>query len=172
MALSKAEKKALVEEYKQRLSDTDALFVMQPKGINPNEASELKKKLYDSNASFNVVKNSLFRIALKESNIELEVDEGENAVVFTEGDFSAVAKMLSDFISDTEKAEFRAGVIQQAVITKDQFIALSNLPSREVLLAQVLSGMQAPITGFVRVLNGNLSGLVNVINAIKDQKSE
>ena len=170
MSLTKDKKKAL-DNYKQRVTESDAVFIIQPKGVTPNEASDLKKKLSASNATFNVVKNTLFKIALKDANIDLNLDEGENAAIFAKGDFSVVAKDIDEFISETEEAEFRTGIVQNSVITKEQFVTLSNLPSREVLLAQVLATMQGPISGFVRVLNGNLSGFVNVVNALKEQRA-
>ncbi|MBN1331758.1 50S ribosomal protein L10 [Candidatus Dojkabacteria bacterium] len=170
MALTKKGKQDIVDDYKSKLEAAEAVFVIQPKGISPNEASEFKKILSEKNASFNVVKNTLFKIAVEKSDKKITIGDGENAVVFSGGDAVDVAKALSDFIKATDKAEFRTALVENQEIDFEQFATLSNLPSREVLLAQVLATMQAPVTGFVRVLNGNLSGFMNVLNAIKDQK--
>jgi large subunit ribosomal protein L10 len=172
MALTKAKKKALVEDYKSKIQNSKAMFVLRPQGITPNEASELKKKLYDQDSSFNVVKNTLFRIALKDANAEIEVSEGENAVIFAGEDFPGVAKTITEFIKESKKAEIRNGFVEGKLIDKVQFETLSNLPTRDVLVAQVLATMQAPITSFVRVLNGNLVGFARVVNAIKEQKEK
>lgn len=172
MALTKTRKQELVEEYKAKIQNAKAMFVLKPQGITPNEASELKKQLYEQDSSFNVVKNTLFKIALKDANAEIELQDGENAVVFAGEDFPTVAKTVSEFIKNSKKAELKNGYVEGKLIDSAQFEMLSNLPSREVLIAQVLSTMQAPITSFVRVLNGNLVGFARVVNAIKEQKEK
>ncbi len=171
MALTKKEKKELLEQYKTKLENAKALFVINPKGLTPNQVSELKKQLFEINSSFNVVKNSIFKIALKEINIEIPIEKGEHAVLFANvEDFTSAAKILYEFMKEAEDLEFKVGFVEQNIINKIQFEELANLPSREVLIAQVLNVMQAPITGFVRVLNGNITQFINVINAIKEQK--
>lgn len=172
MAQTRKNKVALVEDYKAKIQNAKAMFVLKPQGITPNEASELKKKLYDQDSSFNVVKNTIFRIALKDAQAEIEVQDGENAVVFAGEDFPGVAKTISEFMKTSKKAELRNGLVEGKLIDSAQFEVLSNLPSREVLIAQVLATMQAPITSFVRVLNGNLVGFARVVNAIKEQKEK
>lgn len=172
MPLSKQEKKELIDSYVENIEKSNMLFVLRPQGLNPVEASEFKKTLFDTEGSFNVVKNTLFKIALKNTNVGMELEEGENAVVFSEGDLSEVAKIVEEFIKGSKQVEFRQGLIEGKVISKEEFEELANLPSREVLLAQVLSGMEGPITGFVRVLAGNISGFINVVNAIQEQKQQ
>lgn len=171
MALTKDDKKALIERYKGKISEAKALFVLKPQAITPNEASELKKKLYEQDSSLNVVKNTLFKIALKDSGIQIEIEGGENAIVFAGDDFPAVAKIIKEFIKETEKAEIQRGFVEGQIIGVDQFNTLADLPSRDVLIAQVLSTIEAPISSFVRILSGNISGFINVVNAIKEQKS-
>ena len=172
MALSKSKKKELVNEYKKRISEAKAFFVLQPKGVTPNEASELKIQLFEKDSTFSVVKNTLFRIALKEAEVDIEIADGEHAIVFSQDDFPEVAKIVDEFLASDEKGTFKSGFVEGQIISSEQFTNLSSLPSREVLLAQILATMQAPISGFVRVLNGNLYEFVNVVNAIKDQKHE
>lgn len=160
----------MIKGYTDKLEAAEAVFIIQPKGVDPNEASEFKKILNEKNASFNVVKNTLFKIAIKNANKSITIGDGENAVVFSGGDAVDVAKALSNFVKETDKAEFKTGLVEGQEIDAAQFNTLSNLPSREVLLAQVLATMQAPVSGFVRVLNGNLSEFMNVLYAIKEQK--
>lgn len=171
MPRTRDQKKQKIEEYKEQIENSKALFFVRPKGITPNQAVELKKALYTELANFNVVKNTLFRIALKDAGINIELEDQENAIVFSDEKISAVAKIIKEFIKETEKAEIRAGFVEGKRISEAEVNALAELPSRDVLLAQVLATMQAPVSGFVRVLDGNLSGFVNVVNAIKDQKS-
>ena len=160
----------MIQGYADKIEAAEAVFVVQPKGISPNEASDFKKVLNEKDASFNVVKNTLFKIAVERSGKKITIGDGENAIVFSGGDAVDVAKALSNFIKDTEKAEFRMGFVEGQEIDESQFQTLADLPSREVLLAQVLATMQAPVSGFVRVAGGNLTGFMNVLNAIKNQK--
>ncbi len=172
MPLSKKEKKELIDSYVENIEKSNMLFVLQPQGLNPVEASEFKKILYETQGTFNVVKNTLFKIALKNTEVGLNLEEGENAVVFSTGDSTEIAKIVEEFIKGSKQIEFRKGVVEGKIINKEEFEALASLPSREVLLAQVLSGMEGPITGFVRVLSGNIAGFINVVNSIKDQKQQ
>src|SRR5687768_6307405 len=100
MALSKEGKAKADEEYEVNIKEAKAMFIVSPKSVTPNEATKFKKALYENEASFNVVKNSLFRIALKNSNVGLELEEGENAVIFSGYKISEVAKLIATFISD------------------------------------------------------------------------
>ncbi len=171
MALTKTQKKNLIKEYEKKIKSSTALFIVNPKGLTPNEVAKLKKELFDLESSFNVVKNSLFKIALENTGVSIEIDKGEHAVLFANiEDFTQAAKILADFMKETEQMEFRVGFIEGNVIDTDQFKQLAELPSREVLLATVLNTMQAPITSFVQVLNGNITNFMNVVNAIKNQK--
>ena len=87
-------------------------------------------------------------------------------------DAVAPAKIISDFIKETEKTEIKAGVLEGKVVDVAAVKALASLPSREVLLAKVLGSMNAPITGFVTALSGNIRNLLYVLNAIKSDGRE
>ncbi|MBN1915424.1 50S ribosomal protein L10 [Candidatus Dojkabacteria bacterium] len=174
MAKTKDEKKQSVAEYRDRLRLSKAVYLIEPKGITPNEATELKKALFNLNSQFNVVKNSLFKLALKDEGMDLDEDllDGPNAAVFTsEQSLSEAAKIISKFIKDSEKGEIKGGILDGKFVSKDQVEALANLPSREQLLAQVVGTMYAPVSGFVNVLAGNIRSILYVLNAVKEQKA-
>ena len=119
------------------------------------------------------MKNTMIRRAVDALGMEgLEpVLEGPTAVAFGMEDAVAPAKIISDFIKETEKTEIKAGVLEGKVVDVAAVKALASLPSREVLLAKVLGSMNAPITGFVTALSGNIRNLLYVLNAIGEKKS-
>jgi len=173
MPKTKVQKTAAVDALQIKVSDAEAMFVVAPKAINPNEASALKMSLSEVGAEFHVIKNSLFKLALEKNTLPFnsEYSTGQHAVVFTGKQSSEAAKIVSAFIKKSQKAEFVGGYLQGKAITAANVEELASLPSREIMLAKVLGTMQAPISGFVRVLGANISGFVNVVNAIKDQKA-
>jgi large subunit ribosomal protein L10 len=110
---------------------------------------------------------------MKENGIE-GIDSylnGPTAMAVSETDPVAPAKVLSEYAKKFDKLELKVGVVEGKVIDIEGIKALAELPSREVLIARVLGGFNAPISGFVNVLNANLKGLVVALNAIAEQKA-
>lgn len=173
MAKSKDQKKAAVTEYRDWIKASKAIYFITPSAITPNEATKLKKELYTLDSQFNVIKNSLFKLALEDEGLTLDesVFEGPNAVVFTTDKMSEAAKVLSKFIKDTDKAAVKGGILDGRIIAKEQVEALASLPSREQLLAQVVGTMNAPVSGFVNVLAGTMRSFLYVLNALQAQKA-
>lgn len=172
MAKTKAQKQAMVSDLGGKIANAKAIFVVAPQAIDPNEAAELKIKLAEVGGEYHVIKNTLFKIALKEAGLEeLEtLNNGQNAAIFVDDQAPDAAKIMQKFIKDSEKAEFRAGYLEGKKLSAAQVSSLADLPSREQLIAQVIGTMNAPISGFVNVLAGNVRSIVNVIDAIKAQK--
>jgi large subunit ribosomal protein L10 len=123
-----------------------------------------------------VTKNTLLRIALRESGLPTAdaIDFGPNAYVFAYGDVTATARALRDFAKEkgNEALIIKGGIMGGSVISKEQVIALADLPSKEVLLAQLLGVLNGPIRGFVTVLSGPARGLVTALGQIKEQKEK
>lgn len=174
MAKTRAEKEQVVADLAAQLEENPTLFVIAPQGMNPNEASELKIKLNELGGSFHLVKNSLFKLALEKAGFESNeaLENGQNAVILAGDNTAEAAKIFKEFIKETNKAEFKDGYLNKQVISAEQVKVFADLPSREVLLAQVLATMNAPVTGFVNVLAGNVRQIVTVIDAIAKQKEE
>lgn len=174
MARTKEQKKQDVAGYREKISSSKAVYLIEPKGITPNEATELKKTLFDMDSQFNVIKNSLFKLALKDEGLSIDEDlfDGPNAAVFaSEQSLSEAAKLISKFIKDSEKAVIKGGFLDGRFISKEEVEALASLPSRDQLIAQVVGTMNTPISGFVNVLAGNLRSILYVLNAVKEQKA-
>ncbi len=172
MAKTKQQKKDIVAELTQKIEESHALYVIAPENINPNEAAELKIKLHEIGGEYHVVKNSLFKIALeKAKRPELEsIAEGRNAIVLVGENSAEAAKIMKEFIEDTKKGKFEDGLLDGDQISAEQIDNLAELPPRDQLIAQVVSAMNAPVSGLVNVLSGNVRNIINVIDAYKREK--
>ena len=166
------EKKRIAEDLKARFEKSTIVILTDYKGLNVSSINELRRKLRDANSEFQVVKNSLLVRASEGNDVNLITDQfkGPSAIALSYDDPVAPAKVLTDFVKDNKKFEIKTGVLNGKVIDVEGIKALSALPSREVLLAQVLSAMNAVPTSLVTALSDVPRRLVNVLQAIKDQK--
>ena len=134
--------------------------------------NELRRKLRAAGVEYKVVKNTLLTRASEETDVARIQDsfKGPSAVALSYEDPVAPAKVLTEFAKAHEKPEIKMGVLDGKLLDVAGIKALSALPSREVLLAQLLSAMNGIPTSFVRVLNGILVQFMNVLRAIEQQK--
>jgi len=143
------------------------------RGLDVPASEELRGLLRDKGITFVVTKNTLLKRAAEKSAKEITETEaftGPMAVAFGSDEVEA-AKVIADFAKEYPELEIVGGIDEAgAVMSKEAVIALAKLPSREQLLAQVVGTVAAPLSGMVRVMNGNLSGLVYALSAIKDKK--
>jgi len=167
------QKKKAVAELKDKFDKSKTVILTDYRGLDVAEMTELRRQLRETGVDYKVVKNTLARIAARDLGMEF-LDEylvGPTAIAFSE-DPVAPAKVLCKFADDHQDLELKAGIMDGKLIDIDSIKQLADLPSREVLLAQVLAGMKAPITGLVNVLNGPLRSLVYVLQAVKDKKEK
>jgi large subunit ribosomal protein L10 len=172
MAKTKQQKQDLVDKYATKISDSNALIVITPTKITPNEATQLRKKLHKTGATFSVVKNTLFKVALEKANKELkDIDfNEENAIVFCSKDVSEVAKIVNDTLEEIKKGEIKGGLLEDTPLNKEEVDQLAKLPSKDIMIATTVRVIAAPLSNFVHVLNGNILNLVNVIKNIAENK--
>lgn len=170
--MPKPEKVAAVAKIREDLASSQAVFVTDYRGLTVSQMTQLRRKLREAGAEYRVVKNTLTRIAAAEADAAaLEpLLVGPTAVAFAKQDPVAAAKTLNEFAKETKILEIRGGLMQGKLLSAEDIQALADLPSREVLLAQVLGGMQAPIAGFVSVLQGTIRKLLYALNAVREQK--
>ncbi|MDF2684972.1 MAG: ribosomal protein [Clostridia bacterium] len=167
------EKKQIVDELIAKLKKSSAGVLVDYKGINVKDDTALRKELRKNNVEYMVVKNTLTRFALKEigyGDIE-SVLNGTTALAISESDLVAPAKVLCKYAKDHEKFKIKAGFAEGKTMNVQEVQFLAELPPKEVLIAKVLYGFNAPLTGFVNVLNGNLRGLAVALKAIADKKA-
>jgi large subunit ribosomal protein L10 len=143
-------KKQVVAEIADKFRASKATVIVDYRGLNVAEMTELRKQLREAGVEFKVYKNTLTRRALAEVGLEGldEVFTGPNAIAFSNEDVVAPAKILSEFAKTHEALEIKGGVIEGNIASKEEIDALAKLPSREGLLSMLLSVLQAPIRNF------------------------
>lgn len=169
-----SEKKALVGELTKKLSDAKGVVLANYRGLTVAQDTLFRSKLREAGVEYRVVKNTMTRIAAGEAGIT-GLDsylEGPTAIAISYTDPVAPAKAIADFVKESklQALEIKAGLVEGKVIDADGVKALASLPPREVLIAQVLAGMQSPIVGLVNVLQGSIRNLVYTIEAVRKQK--
>jgi len=165
------EKQKVVEEIKAKLQNSTGVVLADYRGLTVTEVTDLRVQLRNAGVEYRVLKNTMVRRAANELGIE-GLDkylEGPTAVAFS-ADPVAPAKILSEFSKKNKKFTIKAGVLEGKVIDSERIKDLANLPSREVLLAQVLAGIQAPLQGMVNVLQGPIRKLGYALEEVRKLK--
>jgi large subunit ribosomal protein L10 len=170
----RTEKKYLVEEAGAHLEKSDYVFLTDFNRITVAETRELRDTLAKQGAEFHVVKNSTLDVAAKERDLPDLGDwlAGPTAIVVGGNDPSGVAKVLKKFCKDKKKNEVKVGVFGDKTMTADDVNILADLPSIEILKAQLLGLLNTPATQMVSVLNAVPTSVVNVLQARVDQEGE
>jgi len=170
--VARPEKEAVVKELTDKFSSAKSLVITDYLGLNVAEMTELRSKLREAGVEFKVVKNTLATIAANDVEMEEMTDyfSGPTAIAFGEDDAVSPAKVLVEFAKDHEVLEIKAGLLNGEIISKEKVESLAEIPSREELLAKAFASMKAPLSGLVNVLQGNIRGLVQVLNQIKEEK--
>ncbi len=161
-----------VDEIKEKIKKAESVVLVDYRGLNVEELTELRSKYREANVEYKVYKNTMMRFAFKDSGFE-EFNEhlkGPNGIAFGYDDPISAAKITSEFAKKNKNLEIKAGIVDGKIIDIDAIKDLASLPPREVLIAKVLGGFNAPIQGFANVLNGTMKGLVVALNAIAEQK--
>lgn len=177
MAVIRPEKQAAVASIKDQLTSAKGAVLTGYKGLTVAQDMKLRTKLRQAGVTYQVVKNTMVRIAANEIGLEGldDVLHGTTALAYSADDAVAPAKVIAEFIKEnklekTEVLTIKAGLVDGQVINKAGVEALASLPSREVLLAKLLGSMQAPISGIVNVLQGTIRNAVYVLDAVRTQK--
>jgi large subunit ribosomal protein L10 len=147
------QKKQLVAEIAEKLRASKSTIIVDYRGLNVAEVTELRKQLREAGVEFKVYKNTLTRRAAAEVGLEGldEILTGPNAIAFSNDDVVAPAKILNEFTKKYEALKIKAGIIEGNLATVEEVKALAELPSREGLLSMLLSVLQAPIRNFALV---------------------
>lgn len=174
MSKTKSQKTDLIGVYKESLDKHPTFFILEPLAINPREATALKKDLVKISSKYNAVKNSLFEKALEGNNLPVvSLGKGQHAIVFSGEQISETAKIIKKHAStkDKERLVIVGGILNGKQISASEVQALADLPSKEVLLAQLLNVMNGPVRNFMYVLKGNMQELSYVLKAIEEKKA-
>jgi large subunit ribosomal protein L10 len=165
------EKSRIIAEIRANLEKSPGVVLADYRGLTVAEDTDLRTKLREAGVKYQVLKNTMVKRAADEAGLEglTTYLEGPTAVAFGE-DPVAPAKILSEFIKVNKKISIKAGIIEGKVIDADSVKALSDLPSREILLSMVLRGMQAPLTGMANVLQGPIRKLGYALEEVRKLK--
>jgi len=166
------QKQQQVAALKEAFEKANVGVLVNYNGITVEKDTKLRKQLREAGCVYKVVKNTLLSRAFKDAGIE-GLDEclnGTTAIAYSENGYTEAPKILSDYAKDNENFQVKAGFIDGGAVDAKSIDALAKLPSKEVLLAQVLGGLNGPIQGFANVLNGTMRGLVIALNAIAEKQ--
>lgn len=170
--MNKQEKTAKVEQLTVNVKESSAMLLADFRGITVAQARELRTTMSEAGGKYEVVKNTLMiRAAEAAGADELKgLLEGPTAITFCGEDAVGPAKILVKYAKEFKPLEIKGGILDGRVIDADKIKFLASLPSKEVIMAQMLGIFQSPARGLVTVLAGNMQGLVNVLNKVKEQK--
>lgn len=171
MAISREKKEQLVTDLTEKLSRSNAMIMTDYSGLSSSEINQLRNKLRDMETGYHVVKNSLMKLAMERSGLPWDESlfDGPTAVGFCYEDAPGTAQILLDFAKDSKTFSIRGGMLGSEPVSAGQISDLARLPSSEVLIAQVIGGMKAPVAGLVSVLSAPLHNLVHVLLARSSQ---
>ncbi|MDD9303681.1 MAG: 50S ribosomal protein L10 [Desulfobacter sp.] len=170
--LNISQKKELVERLVKQLGTAEITVLVDYKGLTVLQVTELRAKLRDAGVQMEVVKNTLMRLASKGTDSEVLTDlyTGPNAIIISQDDPVAPAKILVEFAKDNGKLEIKGAALAGKLLNEEEIKQLAKMPSKEDLLAQLVYTLNAVPTNLVNVLSGVPRAFVNVLNAVKDQK--
>ncbi|MBF0274113.1 MAG: 50S ribosomal protein L10 [Nitrospinae bacterium] len=171
MSKSKAEG---IEILKEKFTSHGSCFVVDYRGLTVEEITTARQELRKNNATLSVIKNTLARKASEGTSFNglSEHLKGPSSIIFTDDDVVDVAKTVIKLDKDLKDFEIKVAVLEGNVIDTDGIKSLSKLPPKEVLIAQLLGTMNAPIANFASGLNQIMAKLVYTIKAIEEQKAK
>ncbi len=172
--ITKAKKAEMLKSLEDKLSRANALFVLSYQKFTALESNEIRKILREKNSEFKVVKNTLLRIASEKTGrtIVNEYVEGPTAIVFSYQDPVEAAKALKEYIKTHQSLVIKGLVLQDKGYDASMVEELVKLPPREILLAQLLGTIQAPVANFVGVLSAIIRNFLYVLKAIEEKKAK
>lgn len=170
--MNREQKAATIEKLAGEISSSQAVFAVDYRGLSVPQAAELRSKLRDADASFRIVKNSLTERAADQVGAESlkTMLSGPTALAFVRGDAALAAKALADYARATQLLPFKGGLMDGGVLDASQIVAISRLPSREVLYGQLVGVVASPVSGLVRTLNALLGGLAVALGQVRQKK--
>jgi len=170
--VQKEQKTEIIERLQAELSGCDIGVLTDYRGLSNAEITALRRKIQESDGTYTVVKNTMARFAAERAGRAdlAAIFEGPTAIAFGHGDVTGLPKVMVEFVKEAgTTASIKGGFLPNRMLTAAEINQLATLPSREVLIAQLLGGLQAPIAGLIGVLSAPLRGLAGVLQARIEQ---
>lgn len=170
--MNREEKAAVIDQIADELGSSDAIFALDYRGITVGQIAELREKLRPSDTKLRVAKNSLSELAADKAGVAdiKPMLVGPTALALVKGDAASAAKVLSDTARTLRgPLAFKGGMLSGSVLSADDVEAIAKLPSRDVLNAQLVGTIAAPLTGLARTLNALIAGVAIQLGQIRDQ---
>jgi len=173
MLLKRADKEQLVAEMADKLNTAKTVVLVNYQGLKVKEIHDLKKKLREAGIGFQIVKNTLLKIVLKEQGIEIPTETLDQpvAAIWGMSDEVVPAKTTVAFTKEAEKLQIIGGIVNSQFADINTIKQLANLPGREELYAKLVGTLNAPMSRLVNALQGNLRSLVYILAQYQTQKS-
>ena len=170
--MPKPEKIEAVAEMKGLFESAGSFFVTDYQGLNVADMTNLRKNLRENNIKYLIAKNTLLKLAAKEAGVA-SIDEhfvGPTAVAFTSDDPASAAKILNDSFKAKELPRMKVFVVEDQVFEGAEIARLADLPSREILLSQLVAAVESPLTSIVGSLDGFFRELVGAVDALAEKR--
>jgi large subunit ribosomal protein L10 len=168
-----AQKSAVIEKYTEKFKEAKTIYIAEFEGIDVATVTEVRKKFRDQNIEYKVLKNRLAKISLNNAGIS-GLDEyltGANTFIIGYDDPVIPAKILDDFNKKDEKLKLKTVLFEGKVLSAEKAKSISKLPSREVLLGQLVGMLNSPMTKLAATLQAPMQKLAGVLNALKNKKA-
>jgi len=172
MAQTKEQKKSIVKDLAEKLKNSKAVVFSDYKGLAVKDMMALRGELRKEGIDLKVAKKTLINLALKDAGMEVDAKkfEGQVALAISSQDEVAAAKIIAKTAKANENIKMIGGILGMKELTADEVRALALIPGKQELLAKLVGSINAPVSGFVNVLAGNIRGLVNVLKAVTENK--
>ena len=170
--VSRVFRESLISNIKNKVKSNQSVFLLSYSAIPSAKMDSFRKDLKKMGAEVYVAKNRIAKLALKELDYEKLAKNinGQTAFVWTNADSSVISKSLLKFSDDLKSLSVQGGLVDGAVLEKADIKRLSDLPSREVLVSQLLQTMLSPLTRFAGVLNGKSRDLLSILKQLSERK--
>ncbi len=171
MALTRERKEMLVRQFAEMAARSSALIFTENQGLTVAEMTQVRRRVREAEGAYHVVKNTLLRLALAQAGLPIpdELLRGPTAVSFCLGEVPPVAKALVEATKELERLQIKGGILEGRVMDPEGIRALADLPTREVLMAQVLGGIQGPARQVAGVVAGGIRQILNLLQARIEQ---